>query len=308
LPTAAREPPPLGWMKALLALLGGSFLAVIPVLALLLVGGAVGLLPDMSPRESGVGWPWRIEGAWSLLADLGPLLFVATLVAGGVGFYVANRVGEPTARWPIALCATLVGWIPIAHDGNAGLVGASGGLAFFAMWFVTHRSARMPRRRLPGDGRLQLALCAVLAIGLTATTLSYGALHPLHASASVGPYLPLRDGRTERVALYVHNEGALPVRVLALSIPAVRDLRVGSIERPGRHSADPSAHSAGQPTVAAGDGRTLWVTLGAPPNCAGLRETFDAIDVRIAVAGLTRVQRVRLDEAVRVRCRSARRG
>jgi hypothetical protein len=306
-------PPRYGWLRALGALLGGSIIAYFGLFVFAFVlGVVVHMLPGTLPEEPGVGWPWRIDGAWSALADLGPLLLTGALVAAGVGFYVGPRVGHPTARWPIVLCATLVGWVPIAQSGRGGLLPVSGGLAFVAMWWTTRKTSEMPRWRLPAAAiSPRVALTAVVAavIALAAVSIAYSTLHPVRvASFSPPETATLFHGKTDRFPVPIYNEGPLPIRILAVSLPPTPGLRLARVERSGPRTEGPTIDSlyspAGMPQVPSGAELSLWLTLTGPTDCIAAAQTVAALDVHVAVAGLDRSQRVRLGpHGLQVNCR-----
>jgi hypothetical protein len=305
-------PPRYGWFSALGALLAGSVGAYVGLFGLDIGFGAIlHVLPGGGPAGPvpGAGWPWRIDGAWAVLADLGPLLVSAILVATLIAWFVEGRVARPTARWPIVLCATLVGWVPV-EGGRAGLLGVSGGLAFVAMWWTTHQTAAIPRPRLPGTRhpRFAATVAGFLIVGLAAASVSYGALHPIRADVFTSPETTsLHDGRTDRFPISIYNEGPVAIRILGVSLSPRSDLRVARLERSGPRTEGPTIDSlfspAGTPRVPGGGEVDLWLTLSGPAECAGMTETLDTLDVRLVVAGLTRVQQVGLGpDALSVTC------
>jgi hypothetical protein len=299
-----------GWGSALWALLAGSLIAfaMLLVLAIALSASSLQVFPTRYPQVPGVGWPWRIDGIWAAVADIGPWLLVGTLVAYGVGLYVGWRTGRTHARWPIALCAILVGWIPLAQDTSAGVLGVGGGLAFFAMWWTTHQVASMPRPRLPGSPRLQIAVGVTLAAALTGISVSYAAFHPIRASTSDSPSrVTLRAGLSERFAVFLSNDGPVSARVLGISLTDAPDLRIVRVERDGPRTEGPTIDSlyspAGRPQIEAGQQRTLWLTIRGPRSCSVVRPTVSALDVALTVAGAHRIQHVPLERPMRVGCR-----
>lgn len=311
--THAAPPSRYGWMSALGALLAGSIVAFLALFLLELGLSPLHVLPEGYPAEPGAGWPFRIDGTWSALADLGPLLLGAALIAGGVGLYMSSQTGRRTARWPIALCAIVVGWIPVAQSGRAGLLGVGGGLAFLAMWWTTRATADLHRPDLPGARRLRVVLAALLAVALLAVSVSYAALHPVRAAAITtdSGAATLHRGISDRAALDLHNTGPLSVRILGLSLPDAPGLRVARLERDGPRTVGPSIEALfspfGRPRIAPGDERTVWLTLAGPLDCSGSHWSIAAFDVRLAVAGSTRTQRVALTKPIAVGCRAPHR-
>jgi hypothetical protein len=295
-------------MSAVWALLAGSIVSVLPLFALFLALTPLQLLPGRFGPEPGSGWPWRVGGTWAALADLGPLLLVGTAVAGGVGLYVGWRTERRTARWPLVVCAALVGWVPVGATGRPGLLGASGGFAFLAMWWTTHRTAAMPRPALPGSRRVWAALLAALCLGLAAVSWSYDALHPIRFADGVFPNAAtLRGGRSDRVLLVVGNMGPLPARILGLAPVDAPGLRLARVERDGPRTSGPTIDSlfspAGHPRLAAGGTLMLWLTFTGPIRCSPL--VVRGFDVRLAVAGGEHTQRVDLTGPGRVSCAPA---
>jgi hypothetical protein len=313
--TEAPSAPRYGWFNALCALLGGSIVAYLPLIVVAFVlDGALHVLPANTPSDPGVGWPWRIDGAWAACADLGPLLCTAALLAAGIGFYVGSRVGHPTARWPIVVCAAVVGWIPVAQGGRPGLLGVSGGLGFVAMWWTTRMTAAMPRPRLPAPIRPRVAAAAVAgaAVSLGAVSVAYGALHPVRVEVFIQPAAAtLHNGRTPRFPISVFNDGPLTVRIRGVSLAASPDLRLARLEREGPQTEGPTIDSlyspAGTPRIPSRGELQLWLTLSGPTACIAMPETVSALDVHLSVAGVDRTQRVHLaPNALVVNCRVSR--
>jgi len=300
---AAAPPEPFGWWRALGALLAGSIVAALGVFAILVVAGRLHLLPT-DLENAGHGWPWRVDGAWSLLADLGPTLAVALLAAAGIALYVGFRVERPVARWPLALCAVLVGWMPVTQGSRPGLLGVSGGAAFLAMWWATHRVAEMPRPAPPVARRTAAVLATALALALGAVSVSYAALHPVTGRPWDGS-VTLVAGRSDRVPVELENRGPLAARVLGISLVDAPFLRIARLERDGPRTSGPTMDSLfsplGTPRLAAGADTTVALTLAGPSGCSA---TLRALDVRLAVAGTERTQRVALADPLRVACRA----
>jgi hypothetical protein len=301
-----------GWLSALWGLLAGSFVALFPFFAISLMIGWLHLVPLTFPVAApGTGWPWRIDGWWSVLADIGPLLLLSTLIAGCVGFYVHGSTGRRAARWPIVLCAALVGWIPIANAHHAGLLGIGTGLGFVAMWWTTRQTADLPRLHLPQSHRRAFAAGAgIVLVSLTACSLSYGALHPIRAVLSGDPEAAtLRNGSSDLLPVQIYDDGPLPARLLGITLPGNPGLGVAAIELPGPLTSGPTIDSlyqpAGTPRIAAGGTISLWLRLSGPPVCLSPTASIDHVDVRFEVAGTGRTQAVILaPEPLQVLCRA----
>jgi hypothetical protein len=307
--------PRYGWFSALGALLCGSIGAFLGLFSLAFVFGVlVHVLPGNVPGGAppGVGWPWRIDGAWAVLADLGPLLVTGGLLAVTIGWFVEPHAEHPPARWPIALCATLVGWVPISQSGRSGLVGVSGGVAFLAMWWTTRKTSEIVRPRLPGTTHpgIAVAIAGVIATALAAASVSYAALHPLSVAASApAGTVTLHNGRTDRFAISIYNLGPFPVRILGVSISASRDLRLVRVERPGPRTEGPTIDSlyspAGTSRIPSAGELELWLTLAGPADCLGRTPTVESVDLRLEVVGVRHNQRADLSPgALKVSCRS----
>jgi hypothetical protein len=293
------EQPSYGWLSAVWAVLAGSLVALAPFVVIALSIDWLHLVPLGSPSAPGRGWPWRIYGAWSVLADIGPVLVAAAVVTGCVGFYVAASTGGPRARWPILICAAAVGWIPVASGHHAGLVGVSTGLGFALMLWTTHQTGSMPRRRLPeAHGRTIVASAGILALVLTAGSVSYGALHPIRVGYDGGAAsATLRAGVSDLIPFEVDNDGPLAARLLGISVAGGRGVSVAAIEIPGPRSSGPTIDSlympAGTPHLAPGATLMLWLRFRGPARCTrAARLPVSALDVRLRVAGSERTQRV----------------
>jgi hypothetical protein len=208
-----------------------------------------------------------------------------------------------------------VGWIPVTQGAHNGLLGVSGGLAFLAMWWTTRKTSEMARPELPTKTHQGIAIAAAATgtLTLAAVSLAYGTLHPIRADfSSVPATATLHGGKTDRFPVTIYNQGPLPVRILAVSLSPTPDLRLARVELPGPRREGPTIDSLYSPlrtpTISTTGDLTLWLTLTGPSRCNGMTETLSALDVRVAVAGLNRVQRVLLGPTpLQVNCRPARR-
>jgi hypothetical protein len=301
-----------GWLGALWAVVAGSIVALAPFVVIGLSIDWLHLLPFASLSTPGTGWPWRIRGAWTVLADIGPLLAGAGLVAGCIGFYVHSSTGRPAARWPILLCAAVVGWAPIAGGRHTGLLGVSSGLGFLLMWWTTHQAAAMPRPRLPATHRRPIAVgVGVGLLSLVAASLSYSVLHPIRVGYDGDPgSASLHGGVSDLVPFQVYNDGPLAARLLAVTVPGDPGLlRVSAIEVPGARTTGPTIDSlyvpAGTPRITSGAALSVWLRFRGPTSCAARQQqVLSELDVRLRVAGTDRIQKVELSPAaLQIGCR-----
>jgi hypothetical protein len=150
--------------------------------------------------------------------------------------------------------AAAVGWIPL-NGSHQGVLAVGGLTAFLAVVWVVRQYSVVERGRIAWT-RGRVALVAGGVVALVAISLSYGVLHPLTAgnSGSAGP---------NKTGVWLHNEGRLPVRVLAISAPGPRVVR--------------ARLEAGGATIARGDSRLAYV---ARP-CG----SFDRLIILVRVAG-----------------------
>ncbi len=294
---ASPAPPPElpSWWGTIVAVIAGSIAAWALLIVVALPLALLNVIP-VGPSKGHRGWPWRIDGAWSIAADLGPTLAAGIVVASCVAFYMESRTGVRPRRWPLALVAVAVGWLPVT-GGARGLLAVSGTVAFVAIVFTARRWALAERRPLHWT---RPAALATLAAGLllAAVSVSYGALHPLTAEgAANGPHghwnVALKDGRSGPVTLSLRNRGPLNARIVGVSVPGAPDLRVG-----------PAPQAT---TIKPGTDLT-WAQFSLhTPWCSrvskGSLRTVQDLDFRLRVAGVTRTQRVHLSPPLRVICR-----
>jgi hypothetical protein len=259
------------------------------------------------PDSGGRGWPWRIDGPWSVAADLGPTLAAGLVVAFCVAFYMESRTGVRPRRWPLTVVAIAVGWLPVT-GGAPGLLAVSGTVAFVAIVFTARRWALAERRPLHWARPVALA---VLVAGLTlaAVSVSYGALHPLTAQSADGGTVALKHGHSRRVLVSLENQGPLDARVLGVSIPRAPGLRVdrARTDDPDRH-VGPTIGSLMNPlsgTRVTSGTSDLFVYLNLASATCGERGSswrVEDLNFRLQVAGLTRTQTVHLAAPLRVTC------
>jgi hypothetical protein len=267
------------WGRAVLAVITGWWIALFLNLLWLLPLGGLGV-PFAWGRDGGHGWPWRIEGAWSLAADVGPLLLASTAFAFGAGLVLAKDWGLQAPRLALIAASTLVGWVAVSTMADPGLLPVNGLVAFTGLVAVARWSAWRPRLRLRWTPALVVA--AVLAgVALAATSVSYGLLHPLRAAVNSGDPV-FTDGHA-RLEIGLLNEGRLDVQLLAVELPGL-----------GVNESLDGARIVGD-----GFG-SAYVTVAAEEPC--VERTVDRVRVRMRVGGVGSTQVLSLEEPVRIAC------
>ena len=181
-------------------------------------------------------------------------------------------------RWPIAVASALVGWVLVGNADQADLLGVGGIIALIIVVAVARESA-IQERRGPRWTPWTIAAGVVVVLALTGASASYGYLHPL--SAGTAEQSHVKDERAI-VDVYLHNDGRAGVKLRALSVPGVRDLRV--------------EYQAGR-TVTPDGSFPLRLSV---PCSAG---TLDRLHTEIRVRGVELDQVVRLAPPVSVSCR-----
>jgi hypothetical protein len=306
-PARAAEPP--SWWGTILAVIAGSIAAWALLILVALPLAILNVIP-LGTDSGDAGWPWRIDGPWSVAADLGPTLAVAIVVAFCVAFYLTTRTGVRPRRWPLALVAVTVGWLPVT-GGARGLLAVSGTVAFVAIVFTARRWALAERRPLRWSRPVAVAIL-VAGLALAAVSVSYGALHPLTAKSANGRTVALKHGHSGRVAVTLENRGPLDARILGVSVPGAPGLRVerARTDDPDRH-VGPTIESLMNPLAGSRvkSGQSVifaYLNLSAAA-CGGdggrSSWNVDDLNFRLRVAGLTRTQTVHLAPSLRVICR-----
>jgi hypothetical protein len=293
------------WGQAFWAVVGATIFAFCATLLLLLPLYLIGLALPVVEDTHGRGWPWRVEGPWSLLADVGPLLLTGGAFAFGAEAFTRKHTRAATRRAPIALTAAVLGWVAIGGVSNAGVVGA-GGLATFAALVVVTREmsgrARGPWRWT----RAKVATALIVVLVLAAATLSYGFLHPL--TVDNGELQSVKDG-VARIHTRLANGGRAEVTVLSVKVPGMRARAltdpVDSSLSSFSYEYSPDDPDAGMVpingrTVLRENSRSLELVLPVP-RCPSSR-IVDRVHVRLQVLGRTVDQVVRL-APVPVGCR-----
>ena len=309
--TGSQEPSERpGWWSTIGAALAGSIVAFVCCLAALFVAGTLNLLPSGNRAPRSHGWPYPIDSAWAVLADLGPMLAVGFVFAGTTSWYMTQRTGVHPRRWPLAVVAAAVGWFPLDGEQH-GFVLLSGGAAF-AVVVIAARSLSLAERRPTPWSRPLVAAIASIVVALGAASVSYGALHPL--SAGNGGELvttTLRaKARATPLSFVLENQGPASVRIHDLRLVGASGLHVGRarIDDPQRDVAptiDELRTDLRNATLAPDDSVVVYVSVSAEcgPGARRASWTLDALDVRLRTAGFERTQRVAVEPAQRVDCR-----
>ncbi|MDA0179249.1 hypothetical protein OJ997_02985 [Solirubrobacter phytolaccae] len=277
--TAIAAPTTLrpGWLRAFWVTLWGLLAAGVAVTLLRFALTDVVQWPDPLGRAPGVGWPWRIEGPWSLAADIGPaLLFGCAFAWPALSVVSADTTISPR-RAPTVVVATglaLVVW----HDAYIQL----NLLAIVPLTLVVRHEATRPRRPLRRRP-LTIGLVAVAAVALATATVSYGRVNAL--SAEWGPVSTSNRG---------HEYLTIPLRGLGPEIVNLESVRV-----PGRPEVVIRAWNwigngvGGIDGLSIFAGETRTLALRMPQGCsAPIR--VDRLDVHMKVGDREHHQVVRL--------------
>jgi hypothetical protein len=304
--TAEQQPERVGWWHAILAVLAGSLVAGIGCLLVLVVLDFVHLVPYGFGDPPGSARPWRIDSPWALAADLGPLLAVSFAFAGVTNWYLTQRNGVHARRWPLALVAAAVGWLPLAGD-QRGFVGASGGAAFCVVVIAARAWSATARKPMRWSRPIVAALAAA-TVAFGAVSVTYGMLHPLAAKNGTSPAsATLRHGRSQQLDFILENRGPADARVLGVTLAGSRGLRLLRVQLGGARGTPTRDLRFKTRTIEPGAKLPLFAQLGsrACEGPGGQRlAALRALDVRLEVAGSQRTQHVVLDEPLRVRCGS----
>lgn len=283
------------WGQAFWAVIGGTLFGWVVTLVLLLLLWAIGLpTPFLDEGTSGRGWPWRVDGLWSLAADVGPLLVAGYGLSFGTHAFLRRHTDVAAPFTPLAVTAAAVGWVTIGPVSEASVLGVSGLAAFIALVVVARESAiREGRWRWT---RAWAVLTLVAGFGLAGASLSYGYLHPLTAGTDGA-------GEAERgrvtVPVFLRNEGRADVRVLGVTVPRIE---VDARRYTDRTYAPGDYDSVMVPVagLVLGGNRSDHIDLRVP--CVGASRTIDRVDVRMRVRGRELNQTVRLPPVFVGRC------
>jgi hypothetical protein len=269
------------WGQSAGAVLGGMIFGYLLSLVWYVPLAMLGVIPLDEGARTGHGWPWALDDAWALAADIGPLLLAGSCLALGIESFTMKWTGVRPQRFPLVAAAALLGWIPFGL-GHTGLLGATGLVAFVGMVWVTREYSA--REREPWKWTRRRAWTAVgVSLLLAAATLSYAALHPFSY------HLDVQDAHVKGDAVkfsgFLHNDGPLHARVQGVEVPGHRVLALEL-----------------EPSYAATDDGSTYVglTLAAPRGC--VTEPIDELVVHLVVAGHRTTQTVHTSGTDRTPC------
>lgn len=258
----------------ILALLAGGVFAAATLSAMLLAPVMIGL-PDFT--EIG-----PVDGLWSFLAYLGPLLLAGYAFAYGVGCVLPPATGMPPLT-PVALTTVVLGYVATAG------VGALTVLAFIALALVARQTSGRERRPVRWTWATA-GLTLLVALALSMTTVSYAVLHPLRAAHS---QRGSADGNAVRY-LKLHNSGTAGAVVLGARVPGAPTVQVGHWLQHGD-----TIVPINRARLAPHEQLHLTLSMAAP--CEGMR-SVDRVEVRMRVRGQEVDQSVPLAEPLEVPC------
>jgi hypothetical protein len=291
---AARRRARPTWWQAVCAAVAGSIVGFGAVFVALLA--FMFWLPiQLTDGMTGRGWPWRIEGPWSFVADVGPLLFCGAAFAFGAELSISRHTGVACWRWPIALVAAVVGWVTLGGISHAGLLELNA-LPAFLMIVAAVRETSVRERRAMRWTRARATAVAGVVFMLAVASISYGLLHPLTAASDESG---MPTGSAMRFTAFIHNEGDGEVTLVSVSVPGIEFRRAWIFDESGQSTAtiDEQMRPVGGATIAGNWSRDVYFEL---PRCTSA--VIDRLDVRLRVHGRNIDQVVRLAPPVRLTC------
>ncbi|MDA0179250.1 hypothetical protein OJ997_02990 [Solirubrobacter phytolaccae] len=211
------------WWEAISAVVVGVIFAFGAMIGLAFVGLAIGMPSPSDGGTNGLVPPWRLEGPWSAVANIGPLLWMGFAFAGGVELMLRDRTSIARWRVPLVVGAAALGALPTEGDGWS----VSGWVPFALLVILVRELATRERTPLRWT-RLTAGLAVIMGVALIAATLSYGFLHPLSATMDTAVDHRPRDGKLV-LSGYLQSHGRPEVRVLATTAPGAETVRF----RPG---------------------------------------------------------------------------
>jgi hypothetical protein len=266
------------WLQSAGAVIGGMVFGYLLSLVWYLPLGMAGVIPLVEDTRTGHGWPWAVDDAWSLAANIGPLLLAGVCLALGIESFTVKWTGVQPQRLPLVIAAALLGWLPFGV-GNSGLLGATGLVAFVGMVWVTREYS--VRERTPWRWtRTRAWSVAATAVVLTAATVSFGLLHPFSVELDITQ--PQVKGDEVTFGLFVHEDGPLRGHVRAIEVPGQTVVRA---------EIESDAHFGSQ---------YVRLTLAAAHGC--VTAPIDELLVRGDVAGRNVTQSVHTSGTNRTPC------
>jgi hypothetical protein len=277
-----------GWWRTLFAVLCGGFVAAL--MTFILQSELAGTLGWPEARYEGIpgwGWPWRVDGPWSLAADIGPALVFGATFAWCTESVMRGSRGIPSRRAVFALTAAAFALTTRATSGDAAVV--VGPVLTAALVVIARSEAARPRRPIPWSWK-PVALSVPACVALAVATVSYGRLHALAAEPAT---TTTASGRVQ-ATVPLRGIGHGIVNLVSVRVPNAPDVRVGVWNLPGTHVGPVDG-------VSIHTGEAIRLALRAPSRCARTR-TIDRLEVRMHVARRQLDQVIRLPEPVPVAC------
>lgn len=266
-----------GWWRTAWAAVWGCLVAGIGMTLLRgWVSGAVEW-PDPANRAPGVGWPWRLEGPWSLAADVGPALVFGFLFAWSAMSMVSGPDGIAARRVPTMLAAAalaLLTW----RDAYVSL----NPFALAPLILILRHESTRPRRpvrRIP----VTVGLTAVTAVALAAATASYGRVNALSAE---GGMVGTSNRGHEYLEIPLRSLGNDILNLRSVSVPGRPDVVIRAWDWIG-HGVHPVDGLSVFP------GETGRLALRMPQTCTGPIR-IDRLEIRMDVGDRPHRQLVRL--------------
>ena len=229
-----------GWGLSTAAVIVGLIWAWIVGIALVLPLGLVLALFGLEGVlvGSGTGWPWPVTNLWSLLANIGPILLLAALIAFFTARYVDRdeKTSFRPRRWPLALTAIAAGWVPFIGPGWE-VLGATS-LTGLLLVVVVTRYTSVENRKPIHWTKANKTIVIAGVIALAFATVSWGTVNSLHRTGDFSTTLTightsitkLSEFRDDTFKVHVNNTGPFKVRVLDIK-PAAETSDVIDISR-----------------------------------------------------------------------------
>lgn len=271
-----------GWWRTIWAVLLGWVAASLAMsMVQHTVAGQVEWPDPLSPRPFAFGWPWPLEGPWSLAADLGP-----ALLYGGVFAWVAvGALGERGRRVPLALAAAAL--VLFVRGGAFIQVDLLSTVVLVVVLRRETPHTRRPVRWTP----LAIALTVLAVPALATATVSYGRLNALSATSAM--VTTSKKGR-EYLTVSLRALGNDIVNVASIDVPGQPDVVVRAWSPAGS-----TVHSVEGASIHPGE--SVDFALRMPNRCAGPSKA-DRLDVRMKVGDRDHHQVVRIGWSADIPC------